>query len=251
MPEIGTTLRETRMRAGIDVSEIEAQTKIRAKYLRALENEEWDLLPGATYVRSFLRTYAQALRLDPKPLLDEYRARHERPSEVEAAPIAPAGRRLPTPGAGGPSRGYVIAVGVALLVIVLLLIGILGGGSSKHPSSSAGPSGHGATGPAVAIPVRPAVPSRVSLQLKPSAPVYVCLIGDQGRKLIDRVILTPASPARVYHARRFTITLGNSAVVLRIDGRNLTVPPSSNATGYVITPHGRHTLPLGQLPTCA
>ncbi len=46
MPEIGATLREARMRARIDVSEIEAQTKIRAKYLRALENEEWGLLPG-------------------------------------------------------------------------------------------------------------------------------------------------------------------------------------------------------------
>ena len=49
------------MRARIDVSEIEAQTKIRAKYLRALENEEWGLLPGPTFVKSFLRTYAQAL----------------------------------------------------------------------------------------------------------------------------------------------------------------------------------------------
>ena len=64
MPEIGATLREARMRARIDVSEIEAQTKIRAKYLRALENEEWGLLPGPTFVKSFLRTYAQALGLD-------------------------------------------------------------------------------------------------------------------------------------------------------------------------------------------
>ena len=45
----------------IDISEIEAETKIRAKYLRALENEEWDLLPGPTFVKSFLRTYAEAL----------------------------------------------------------------------------------------------------------------------------------------------------------------------------------------------
>src|SRR5438477_274524 len=57
MPEIGETLREARMRAKIDVSEVEAATKIRAKYLRALENEEWGLLPGPTFVRSFLRTY--------------------------------------------------------------------------------------------------------------------------------------------------------------------------------------------------
>ena len=61
MPDIGATLREARMRQRIDISEIEAETKIRAKYLRALENEEWDLLPGPTFVKSFLRTYADAL----------------------------------------------------------------------------------------------------------------------------------------------------------------------------------------------
>ena len=87
MPEIGATLREARMRARIDVSEIEAQTKIRAKYLRALENEEWGLLPGPTFVKSFLRTYAQALELDGKALVEEYRLEHERPSDAMLAPI--------------------------------------------------------------------------------------------------------------------------------------------------------------------
>ena len=51
MPEIGAMLREARMRSHIDISEIEAETKIRAKYLRALENEEWNLLPGPTFVK--------------------------------------------------------------------------------------------------------------------------------------------------------------------------------------------------------
>jgi len=57
------------MRARIDISELEAETKIRAKYLRALENEEWDLLPGPTYVKSFLRSYADALGLDGRLLV--------------------------------------------------------------------------------------------------------------------------------------------------------------------------------------
>ena len=66
MPEIGDQLRETRMRNRIDISEVEAATKIRAKYLRALENEEWDLLPGPTFVKTFLRTYADYLGLDAR-----------------------------------------------------------------------------------------------------------------------------------------------------------------------------------------
>ena len=80
MPDIGDTLRDARMRARIDVSEIEDKTKIRAKYLRALENEEWSLLPGPTFVKSFLRTYAQALGLElsasswPTPDVEAYLA---------------------------------------------------------------------------------------------------------------------------------------------------------------------------------
>src|SRR4051794_845675 len=100
MPAIGATLREARMRARIDISEIESETKIRAKYLRALENEEWDLLPGPTYVKSFLRTYAEALGLDARLLLEEYKLRHERLSDIELQPIAPPGSR-----GGGGGRG--------------------------------------------------------------------------------------------------------------------------------------------------
>src|SRR3984893_8267026 len=123
MTEIGETLRDARMRARIDVSEIEAKTKIRAKYLRALENEEWALLPGPTFVKSFLRTYAQALGLDGKALVEEYRLTHESPSEAALEPIvsspgrarsrAPGGGRSPT----GPSRGYIAVVSVVVVAI--------------------------------------------------------------------------------------------------------------------------------------
>src|SRR5487761_2189526 len=126
MPEIGATLREARMRARIDVSEIEAQTKIRAKYLRALENEEWSLLPGPTFVKSFLRTYATALELDGKALVEEYRLTQERPSESMLEPIVSPSQRNRSRGRGrsapsGPSRGYTIAV-VAIVTIIIVLI---------------------------------------------------------------------------------------------------------------------------------
>src|SRR5580692_8447420 len=127
MPEIGATLREARMRERIDVSEIEAKTKIRAKYLRALENEEWDLLPGPTFVKSFLRTYAQALGLDDKALLEEYRLSYEHPRDapesIQQAGGSAARRQRARGGGGTPrrnarasapslSRGYLAAVGV-------------------------------------------------------------------------------------------------------------------------------------------
>src|ERR1700712_2877792 len=102
MPDIGETLRETRMRRRIDMTEVEAATKIRAKYLRALENEEWDLLPGPTFVKTFLRTYAEYLDLDPRLLVEEYRQRYERPSTQDLRPFTPGaaaqrGRRRQRP----------------------------------------------------------------------------------------------------------------------------------------------------------
>src|SRR2546430_15674191 len=119
MPEIGETLREARMRAKIDVAEVEAATKIRAKYLRALENEEWGLLPGPTFVRSFLRTYADYLGLDSKLLVEEYRVRHEGPSELDLAPISP--------NLGSERRARLRAPALARGRIVrLALVGILG-----------------------------------------------------------------------------------------------------------------------------
>jgi hypothetical protein len=91
----------------------------------------------------------------------------------------------------------------------------------------------------------------VSLSLRPSAVVYVCLIGDGGRKLIPGLELQPGETTRTYRARRFLITLGNSAVTMYVDGKPRTVPPSSQAIGYSITRYrGRQPLAAGELPTC-
>ncbi len=75
MFEIGNTLREARLRRGLDILDCEAETKIRAKYLRAMEEEQFDLMPSPTYVRGFLRTYADFLDLDGRLVLDEYESR--------------------------------------------------------------------------------------------------------------------------------------------------------------------------------
>src|SRR3954453_3175383 len=148
MAEIGETLREARMRRRIDMTEVEAATKIRAKYLRALENEEWDLLPGPTFVKTFLRTYAEYLELDPRLLVEEYRQRYERPSTHDLTPFGPGmggqlRRRRRTP--IGP---IVVVLGGLLLILgALYLIGRHGqepasdrGGGSASPTATATPA---------------------------------------------------------------------------------------------------------------
>src|ERR671914_2391097 len=75
---IGEVLKQARSRAGLDIRAVEEQTKIRFKYLRALEDEEWDALPSSAYAKGFLRTYAQLLGLDGEALTDAYRRQVER-----------------------------------------------------------------------------------------------------------------------------------------------------------------------------
>jgi transcriptional regulator with XRE-family HTH domain len=262
MPDIGETLRDARMRARIDVSEIEAKTKIRAKYLRALENEEWSLLPGPTFVKSFLRTYAQALGLDGKALVEQYRASHERPSDAVLEPIVPASQRNRTRASGSrpparPSRGYLGLVAVIVLIIGLLVYGIASGGSgsstakhkalTKHPARTT----HKAAAPATRSAAATLPAAYVYLSLEPTARVSVCVLGDGGSKVIPETELLPGERTRTYRAHRFQVKLGNNAVVMRIDGVVRSVPPSSEPIAYSITKaYGRRVVPASRFPPC-
>ncbi|MET0938003.1 MAG: helix-turn-helix domain-containing protein [Gaiellaceae bacterium] len=75
MFEIGPSLREARLHKGVEIPDAERATKIRAKYLRALETESFDVLPGQAYIKSFLRSYADYLGLDGQLFVDEYTSR--------------------------------------------------------------------------------------------------------------------------------------------------------------------------------
>lgn len=83
MFELGNNLREARQRRRIDLVAAEQDTKIRSKYLAALETEDFDVLPGPVFVRGFLRTYSRYLGLDPQRFIDEYNARFGRFEDVE------------------------------------------------------------------------------------------------------------------------------------------------------------------------
>jgi cytoskeleton protein RodZ len=237
MPEIGATLREARMRARIDVSEVEAETKIRAKYLRALENEEWDLLPGPTYVKSFLRTYAEALGLDAKLLVDEYKLRHERLSDVELQPINAA-----APGRERRRSGPMIPRGVTIgFIFALLLVALYALGTSGDDSPTAAPTQTQATRTTTGAANAPAAgttqraPARpVRLQIVATGPAYVCLkVGN--RTLIDGRTLQDGDRTATYRARRFRLSLGNANVKLRVNGRVRSVPSSNDSIGLAIT----------------
>jgi cytoskeletal protein RodZ len=252
MPDIGESLREARMRARIDVAEIEAQTKIRAKYLRALENEEWDLLPGPTYVKSFLRTYAEALDLDAKLLVDEYKLRHERLSEVELQPINAAApgreRRRQSPVL---PPWFFIAVIIAALVFALYLLGQGGDNPGDNAAAPPPPATTTTRRPATTPPsARPARPTTVRLRIDATGPVNVCLkAGD--KTLVNGQTLEAGQRTPTFASKRFRLTLGNNAARLRVNGKTRRVKASSQPIGIEITPgRGRQPLSAKERPVC-
>ena len=114
MFEIGNSLREARLRQGLEFPEIEHATKVRSKYLRALEDEQFDALPAQTYVKGFLRTYAEYLGLDGQLYVDEYNSRYvglEEESPLRASVRQPAAqeRRF----AGGAVLAVLAGIAVA------------------------------------------------------------------------------------------------------------------------------------------
>jgi cytoskeletal protein RodZ len=259
MADIGTTLRAARIRARIDVSEVEARTKIRAKYLRAIENEEWDLLPGPVYVKSFLRTYGDFLGVDSRLLIDEYKRRYERPADQDLRPITPLGRERERK-RRRPRLGPVAAVVLVLVAVAaaLFVVGSLSGTNTTPttpPTTAASRSTsttttHTAKTRAHHHRPAPPKPTTVTLKLVPTSSVYVCVEDGTGKKLIPGVIYAAGQTIPTETANKLMITLGNPSVQMKVNGKTVTVGNSS-PIGYELTPGKTTPLSAGQLPTCA
>ena len=237
MANIGATLRETRSRARIEIAEMESRTKIRAKYLRALENEEWEMLPGPTYVKSFLRTYGDALGLDGRSLVADYKAEHEplASDEYHALSSGLGGGRTQSSNRRRPSR----------LVLVILAVIVVGGAGAafllhkKHDTSSSGPGG-ALTTPAITTKT-PATQSKkrktattTSVSVRAQAPVYVCLRSGSKRLVSGRTLAT-GTTVGPYRGKRFVVTVSGGAAQLRHGGKKIAIK-GPGTVSYVITP---------------
>jgi hypothetical protein len=121
MFDIGSSLREARTRQGLDFDEMEVRTKVRAKYLRYLEEERFDQLPGHTYTKGFLRVYADALGLDGGLYVDEYNSRYVVSDEEVLARIPRSPTRDRRRRRRGESRAVLVAVAAIVLVTALVI----------------------------------------------------------------------------------------------------------------------------------
>ena len=275
MTDIGAMLREARMRDHLDIAEFEARTKIRAKYLRALEDEEWTLLPGYTFTKAFLRTYADMLGLDGRMLVDEFKRQYQDPSEIELAPVLPSrrdgrrarerprdrergggerGRERNRRPSGPSSRVLLVALLVVLLAAALFVVRELSKKSPKHPASHTKISRTHTKAPVT--PPAQAV-KRVALTLVPTAAVQVCLIayktaGSQGLQRVS-ALLGPASVLPTYHAdNRFRVSFTGGALKMIVNSHSVPVTATGTTVSYEIFVSGHYLkLPAGQAPRCS
>jgi hypothetical protein len=255
-PQVGQVLREARTERGIELGEVERVTKIRVKFLQAMEEDRWGALPAPAYARGFLSIYARFLGLDENALLDEYTRSVEgadRPEPIPQSVIRPGVLRH-----SRPSRPSIdlnlrhvatVAAGVVLLgVLALVIVGSIGG------SSNGGGGGHKhrggkSSGPTATTTTQPAS-GEVSLALRSTADVWVCLVDDRGRALVNGETLTADQGRGPFDGSGFEVTLGNGSVEMTVDGEPAQIPPVAQPLGYRITPEGVTKLSPSSQPTC-
>ena len=245
MFEIGNSLHEARVRQAVSLPAAEVGTKIRAKYLKALEEEQFDALPAQTYVKGFLRTYADFLGLDGQLYVDEYNSRFVlaeddgrvlRPRRSDARPA----RRS----SGFESRAVLLTLAAIAIVSALVIVAWKSGGGNKRIPSSE-------TSTVVTKPSRGkrATAARGIIRLTLSAragnsKVQVYSSSQGGKLLLDGTLLrgkTIAIPLRKRYWLDVTVPRN---VVLHVNGHPHRLAGRTERA-YVVTAQGVTPVPLG------
>jgi hypothetical protein len=238
-PGIGATLKDARRRLGIDIREAEARTKIRTRYLRALEAEDWEVLPAPAYVRGFLRVYGQILGLDGEVLADRYRRSYEEPVAVASAAAEPVLSKRRSPGTRPSSRSGLILIAGGAVVILLVVLAILGltSGDGDGPSPGAGkkgnPEGRGGGQHKADRKGDGSNQGRepVDLSIDPLSTVRICLVGDSRNALIDSQVLTAGATEQFSGEKTYRLDLvGGGTVKLQVgdEGQKLEAPDNAS-----------------------
>ncbi len=235
---IGATLRDARRRYGLEVREVEERTKIRARYIRALENEDWETLPAPAYVRGFLRTYGQLLGLDGDMLADEYRRTYGEGPAASGSNPPPAEPLLSERRRPGdrrpPSRGLIIAGIVVGILVLIFVLGLLGGGDDPAPSEPGkgakaakqdgkGGGGNDKGGGQPALEPEKAV-------LKAKTAVEVCLVGDDKQALIDAQQLQAGATEEYEGYELYRLDIGPGDVTFTVGDRTEDISTTENVT---------------------
>ena len=239
MFEIGNSLREARLRQGLDLARAESDTKIRTKYLNALEEERFEVLPGETYVKGFLRTYADYLGLDGQLYVDEYNSRFSS-GEDAFVPVAAAARRRSPP----LERNLVVVALAAIVAVTLLVVVAWRVGTNGEEPPPLPNAGSAVEGP----PAAPAGGTKTAAR-KRALPVVARLVvravrgdcwlevhaGSPTGELLYQGTLEQGQRLRFARKRLWMVVGAGGNVNARLNGQSVALP--SNVS-VVVTPRG-------------
>jgi len=207
----GERLKRERELREVSLVEVTKGTRIGPRFLEALENEEWDKLPGGVFSRGFVRSIARYLGLNEEELLSEYDMAR---GEQQFAAPAPYVNQLPSPSMWVPS--------LALVFIVALTAGAFYGGRNLwHRYQSAHPSANSAPQQANSQSENSSKPDKLELTVSTTVPSHVRIFAD------DQLLLdADVKPGDIHHffaAQQFQINAADGAAVhLELNGRPIT-----------------------------
>lgn len=245
MAEIGNTLREARRRRDLDLNECEHATKIRAKYLMAMEEERFEVLPEPVFVRGMLRTYADHLGVDPAPLLEEYAAlTAESQAHQPSAPHPGRSGLVTRPPTRRRGRGKgvdprLVAFGLGALLVVAALVYLSRDPGRIDPTPALTTSD--ATTPVRSVPVV----GRTQAPPPAPAPAFLVIMGNSDTPAEVQVHRVDAEGPIVFQGslgrgerRRIRvddnlwvhIAPGGGTVAARLDGRAVALPAGDAGT---------------------
>jgi cytoskeleton protein RodZ len=218
--DLGNSLREARIRQGLEYPQVELATKIRAKYIRALEDEAFELLPSETYVKGFLRSYAEYLGLDGQLYVDEYNSRYGSERWYEETP-----RRARVHQHRGLERKVVLAAlaGIAALTALVIVAWKFGGGNS----SSGLP-------PTLSTPAAPKVTALRLRGVHKGSYVEVHRGSATGR-LVLAATIAPGEVQRIVGTRFWLYIKRSTGIDVSLGGRTVSLPARKNLR-VLVTP---------------
>jgi cytoskeletal protein RodZ len=232
--EIGNSLREARLRQQLDFPEIELATKIRAKYLRALEDEQFEILPAQTYVKGFLRSYAEYLGLDGQLYVDEFNSRFvvgEEDTYARPRRSAPPQSR----GVQVQSRVVLLALlGIAAVTALVIVAWTRGEPQKKEPVGLASTP---AQQPSAAATSQRSTPVRLIVTAKRGN----CWLEVHSGSVTGRIVFQGTlerGQRKLFTGRKLWITLDRPENLRTILNGHTRILPGGGVKTLVVTPQG-------------
>jgi cytoskeletal protein RodZ len=254
---IGETLAEARRQAGLTVTQVSRQTRIRESIIRAIELSDFSSCGGDFYARGHVRSVAGVVGTDPAPLIREYDEEHGPPGAISAAdvfePSTPIRIREPKP--------FPLAKVAAVLLVAAAGFGVYRLASAStpkpparqaadlRPTVAASPSARSTQRATTGTPAYPA--GEAVIKVTATRACSVAIYDHSGKQLYSGVVQAGKSMTW-RETQKVSVRLGNpSGVKLTVDGKNETPHSVSPATVSVSPASTSHATTTGSVTTAA